>query len=282
MSSLRNAVQRRNHRERAQPEARRKWGLLEKHKDYSLRAKDYNAKKAQLKRLREKARDRNPDEFAFGMVSAKSSKQGRHGARDPNATLSHEAVKLLKTQDAGYLRTVGEKIRRRLVQLEAEAKLQEGMQKALQAESGIDTAVLQHKSKRVFVDDEREITEEDGEDAYSDEGDFMSDGEADSGDAAAGYDFSAPPRQTPDEPKQTLTKKQQERLEQAQKDQIARRRAKKRTQESRLRQIEVLRKQLQDIKAAEDELDLQRAKMSNSVGGVNKNGVKWKVRERKR
>lgn len=32
MSSIRNAVQRRNHKERAQPEERAKWGLLEKRK----------------------------------------------------------------------------------------------------------------------------------------------------------------------------------------------------------------------------------------------------------
>ena len=32
MSSMRNAVQRRNHKERAQPLERQKWGLLEKHK----------------------------------------------------------------------------------------------------------------------------------------------------------------------------------------------------------------------------------------------------------
>jgi U3 small nucleolar RNA-associated protein 11 len=32
MSSMRNAVQRRNHKERAQPEERQKWGLLEKRK----------------------------------------------------------------------------------------------------------------------------------------------------------------------------------------------------------------------------------------------------------
>jgi hypothetical protein len=32
MSSMRNAVQRRNHKERGQPEERAKWGLLEKRK----------------------------------------------------------------------------------------------------------------------------------------------------------------------------------------------------------------------------------------------------------
>lgn len=32
MSSMRNAVARRNHKERSQPKAREKWGILEKHK----------------------------------------------------------------------------------------------------------------------------------------------------------------------------------------------------------------------------------------------------------
>ena len=32
MSSMRNAVQRRNHKERAQPKSREKLGILEKHK----------------------------------------------------------------------------------------------------------------------------------------------------------------------------------------------------------------------------------------------------------
>lgn len=32
MSSMRNAVQRRNHRERGQLQGREKWGILEKHK----------------------------------------------------------------------------------------------------------------------------------------------------------------------------------------------------------------------------------------------------------
>ncbi|KAL4799020.1 small-subunit processome, partial [Aspergillus venezuelensis] len=79
MSSMRNAVQRRNHRERGQLQGREKWGILEKHKDYSLRAKDYSQKKQKIKRLEEKVRDRNPDEFAFGMMSSHSGAKGKHG-----------------------------------------------------------------------------------------------------------------------------------------------------------------------------------------------------------
>lgn len=37
MSSMRNAVQRRNHKERGQVQGREKWGLLEKHKVSSCR-----------------------------------------------------------------------------------------------------------------------------------------------------------------------------------------------------------------------------------------------------
>ncbi|TVY86538.1 putative U3 small nucleolar RNA-associated protein [Lachnellula willkommii] len=63
MSSMRNAVQRRNHRERGQPEERKKWGLLEKSKDYKLRAADHKVKKTKLKQLKQKVLDKNPDEF---------------------------------------------------------------------------------------------------------------------------------------------------------------------------------------------------------------------------
>ncbi|KAI5297928.1 plasma membrane localization protein [Ascosphaera pollenicola] len=259
MSSLRNAVQRRNHRERAQPEARAKWGLLEKHKDYSLRAKDYNIKKAKLKRLREKAQDRNPDEFAFGMMSGTSNRQGRHGARDPTATLSHEAVKLLRTQDANYLRTEGQKIRRHLAKLEAEARLQQGVSQVLKKKEPAS-------QRMVFVDSTEDVEMEGEED--EDEGESEDD-----------FDFSAPPAQTGT---QKLSKKELEKLEEARKQTIATRRLKKRAQESRLQRIEILRKQLEDITAAENELELQRAKMAHSVGGTNKDGIKWKVRERKR
>jgi U3 small nucleolar RNA-associated protein 11 len=74
-ASLRNAMKRRTHKERAQPAKRRKrFGLLEKHKDYVERAKNYRQKRGRLRVLKEKAASRNPDEFYFGMVHGKTNK----------------------------------------------------------------------------------------------------------------------------------------------------------------------------------------------------------------
>lgn len=72
MSSFsKNVLPRREHRERAQPASRiSKHGLLEKKKDYKLRAKDHNRKRLRVKLLREKAAFRNPDEFYFGMINS--------------------------------------------------------------------------------------------------------------------------------------------------------------------------------------------------------------------
>lgn len=74
--ALRNVIHRRNHKERSQLTHRSKLGLLEKHKDYVLRAKDHHSKRDRIKRLREKAGDRNRDEFYFGMVRGKTEVSG--------------------------------------------------------------------------------------------------------------------------------------------------------------------------------------------------------------
>lgn len=77
MSSFnKNFIPRRIHKERSQPAARvAKHGLLEKKKDYKVRAKDHNKKMARLKILKEKAAFRNPDEFYFSMMNS-STKEG--------------------------------------------------------------------------------------------------------------------------------------------------------------------------------------------------------------
>lgn len=72
MSSLRNSLHRKNHKERSQLSHRTRLGILEKHKDYVLRARDYHSKQERINRLREKAATRNKDEFYFSMTKEKT------------------------------------------------------------------------------------------------------------------------------------------------------------------------------------------------------------------
>ncbi|NXT24749.1 UTP11 protein, partial [Syrrhaptes paradoxus] len=92
----------RPHRERAQPAARRRLGLLEKKKDYRLRARDYHKKQNVLRALQKKALDKNPDEFYFKMIRA-GLKDGVHTVKQPKDEVTPEQVKLMRTQDIKYV-----------------------------------------------------------------------------------------------------------------------------------------------------------------------------------
>jgi U3 small nucleolar RNA-associated protein 11 len=275
MSSLRNAVQRRNHKERAQPIERSKWGLLEKHKDYSLRAKDHNEKRQRLKLLRDKASDRNPDEFHFGMMSARVGKNGKKLGDRGNKQLSQEVVKLLKTQDVGYLRTVLQRTRRERERLEMEILIDEregGAElKALKGEGG------EKRRHAVFVESRDEQREFDPEEWFgTDDMGLEKSYNRPRRTSAAGEEAETEAKQPP------KSRKQLEAEEQAAKD--ARKELKKKThsQESRQRMLKGVRQREQELVAAEQELEQQRAMMSNTIGGVNRNGVKFRMRERKR
>ncbi|KAF8167690.1 small-subunit processome [Crassisporium funariophilum] len=104
-SSLRNSIHRRNHKERSQLAHRSKLGLLEKHSDYVKRARDYHSKQDRLTRLKQKVAERNKDEFYFSM-SKERTKGGVHIKSRDNVALPTDIVKVLKTQDENYVRTM--------------------------------------------------------------------------------------------------------------------------------------------------------------------------------
>ncbi|CAG7562827.1 unnamed protein product [Fusarium equiseti] len=264
MSSMRNAVARRPHRERAQPLERKRLGLLEKHKDYTLRAQDFNKKKKTLKNLQSKADERNEDEFYFGMMSRKGpgSKlkdgkkwQGTVAGDRGNKSLDVDTVRLLKTQDLGYVRTMRQVVSKEVAQLEEQVVLTRGFDKLDEDEEeeeddGSDsefdfaTAPSRPKAPRkiVFMDDEQEREEILGDRLDMDD---------------------------EDDEKKEGGKDEEERAKSLR----------------RLRsQLENARKKLKVLTDAEHELEIQRAKMAKTKtsGGTTRKGKKIMIRTRKR
>ncbi len=141
--------------------------------------------------------------------------------------LSQDAVRLFKTQDLGYVRTMRNKtskevelLRKQVVGIKGEGK------------------------RLVYVDDEKEqlskLQEEEGE-------------------------------EDEDLSQEHLDAKRLRKLKERQSDKLE-------------AGLELAKQRLKVLTEAEEALDLQRAKMAKSptVGGVNKQGVKFKIRERKR
>ena len=156
-ASLKNAVQKREYKERAQPRSRiNKHGLLEKHKDYVKRARDFHRKEDTLRALREKARLRNTDEFYHGMMNARTH-QGVHYTTHQQRLQRLDAVtlKLMKSQDVNYIKTQLDRTRKQIDRLQSEL--------AFIGVVGGSSEIIHHddikhtKRHTVFVDDVEQV-----------------------------------------------------------------------------------------------------------------------------
>lgn len=261
MSSLRNAVQRRNHRERDQPEERKKWGLLEKRKDYKLRAADHKSKQKKIKALSQKASERNEDEFYFGMVNAqtkggiKIAKRGAENGGGTMGSLDVDTVKLMKTQDLGYLRTQLQRVRNERGRLAKEVVI---------AETGVEVQPSMGGRRKVFGDTDNE-----------DDRGVLAPAEMDGGDLDMDLDGldELSDEGSGDESEDDASLSPEER---------EMRKRKRHALDVRRRKLEALKEQEEKLDAAVRAVEHQRAKMNGTIGGVNKNGQKFKVRQRKR
>ena len=265
MSSLRNAVQRRNHRERAQPVERAKWGLLEKRKDYKLRAADHNLKKRKLNALKQKAAERNEDEFYFAMMSStskggiRSSKRRAENSGGGGKSLSMEVVQLMKTQDQGYLQTALQRTKKERERVEEDVLL---------GENGVNS-LSKSKGRVVFGDS---VSSEDlfGPQKNQELGGIDEFEDFDSGQLTSNKILDEN-NETSEEESENLTP-----------DQRTARQRNQHTLDVKRRKLEALKIQEQELSIALREVEQQRAKMNGTIGGLNKNGTKFKARQRKR
>lgn len=205
------------------------------------------------------------------MLSSRS-KGGRKINDRGNPVLSQDAVKLLKTQDSGYLRTMLSKTRRAVEKLEQEFLLaKEGSVEVLGGVPHADKA--QHV---LFVDSTEEQkrklkapTPSLSEKMHSGAVNHATDASDEELTQILSGKVLKSGRAARRE-KEVLV---QEKLlwKQLHKEQN--------TQRAKLAALKGREK---DLMEAENELELQRAKMSNNIGGVTKAGIRWKPRERKR
>uniref|UniRef100_A0A8C8R7X8 U3 small nucleolar RNA-associated protein 11 n=1 Tax=Pelusios castaneus TaxID=367368 RepID=A0A8C8R7X8_9SAUR len=135
----------RTHQERGQPRARRQLGLLEKKKDYKLRAADYHKKQNALRALRKKALEKNPDEFYFRMTRVQLQ-DGVHVIKQPKEEVTLEQLKVMRTQDLKYVE----------MKRVAEAKKIERMKSELHL---LDAQGKQSNKHVFFFDTKKEVQE---------------------------------------------------------------------------------------------------------------------------
>lgn len=146
MSSWKKAgkTNQRTHRERHQPAARAELGILEKKKDYKLRAQNRAEKEETLKLLRKKVLNKNPDEFYHHMINSKLQK-GEHFEKEKNEEdLTADQIKLMETQDVKYV------VMKRTIEKRKIDRLQSSLHK-------IDQANQTQNKHYYFVDNEKEM-----------------------------------------------------------------------------------------------------------------------------
>ncbi|XP_012680394.1 probable U3 small nucleolar RNA-associated protein 11 [Clupea harengus] len=146
MSSFRKALKsrQRDHKERSQLNFRKHLGLLEKKKDYKLRADDYHKKQNTLNAMRKRAMDKNPDEFYFKMINSQL-KDGVHvDKKKEEEEVTDEQKKVMRTQDIKYVE----------MKRVSEAKKIERLKSGLHL---LDAEGKQNNQQTFFVDTKEEV-----------------------------------------------------------------------------------------------------------------------------
>lgn len=233
-----------------------------------------------LKALRAKASERNEDEFFFGMLSRQGpqgvlSKGKRwNGTVDGdrgNRAMGVDEVRLLKTQDVGYVRTVRNTAAKDVRQLE---------ERVVGLGGSLDVKVVDTNAGDMDEDDDEDWLDDEGPARKKPKKIVFADGAEEREDRIAGALEDGDDDEDDDdisldgEDAGKKTDSEKARAEQ-----------RERLLLKLQRRLAMARKRLKVLSTAESELEMQRAKMAKtqtSSNGITKTGKKFKVRERKR
>lgn len=229
------------------------------------------------------------------MSRARAHDKGQKVADRGNPVLSHDAVKLLKTQDAGYLKTMAQATRKKRERLEEEILVQEGL-KGMEGQDGRRHVIfVESKEEQKNVIETLKGLKANDDEHEDDDGRFSippSPRATRARPTRFGVELGVPLRadeiHITGSENEERPHRQSSRTGNGKKDlsslKIERRlrKLRKRAQEGRLSRLKLLKTREKELLVAERELELQRAKLNNSIGGVSKAGFKWKVRGRKK
>ena len=209
------------------------------------------------------------------MLSSQSRK-GRKLAGRQNPVLDQDVVKLLKTQDAGYVTTMLQKTKRSQARLEQDFILNDGTGAELlnaisSQKKGSHTIFVDNtEQQRQYRPKDKAVSQRESTKRLEDPSRNMEEDDSD------GVPFICLPKEPP------VARRASGRDEPASNQDKVLHKYRRREQEARKSKLAAMNAREKDLVEAKNELDLQRAKMSNSTGGTNRAGIKWKVRERKK
>lgn len=211
------------------------------------------------------------------MLSSKTDPHGRRIQDRGNATLSQDAVKLLKTQDAGYLKTTLQQTRSRLEKTEQQCHLLNDLVGVQLLGGGNDAKSGRHIIFAVDFNEQNTIgsTPREQNVSASNQGNLPQPSQLNDSDRGQRRrnSISMDPCLLAREEVNTSQSLKQERIA---------RKFRRRQREGQESLLKALKDREKGLRATEQQLEHGRARMINSVGGINKAGIKWKIRERKR
>lgn len=211
------------------------------------------------------------------MMSSKTYDKGQKLVDRGNLKLSQDAMKLLKTQDVGYVRTMAQKARRARERLEEDHILQGGTNADV-LNRGTDqkysrlTMFIEKKQQQDLLGSQNGIEINKSRLNLSLSQLSMGSYEIEYKQQTQSSQIDGILSSNPDTDKGDPSLKMERIL----------RKQRRRNHEVRESRLKLLKLREGELLAAAQELELQRAKLCNIIGGTTRAGLKWKIRERKR